>query len=479
MKIFILNPPYVKDFCRSARWAAKSRGRVQRHPDYLLTLAGLLLKNNHEVKFVDGPVLDQSREQVNQQIKEYMPDMLVFHTTTPSIYNDLEFALNAKEISNDIITVAVGPHVTAVPKDTFEISKNKFQNSLDAIAIGEYEFSINALASKPSNMSDIPGIATMRDGKLKICPSKPCDVNELPEPAWKLIKPEDYQDAGKRFPFLTLINARGCVGNCSFCCYRNVMSPGKLRLRNPELVIAEMEHDLALFPQIQEIMFETDTFAADREYAENLCRLIIRNGINKRITWSCNARVDTKLELLPLMKEAGCRMLMTGFEFGTQEALNSVKKGTTLEQAKKYAETASKLGFTLHGCFMIGAPGETHESAKATIKFAQSLPCDTVQFSGICPYPGTEIYNWAKQNGYLIPKDWTEWVNKDHEQCTLLNYPQLSSAAIDHYIDVGLKKYYLRPSQILRMLLAIRSISDIKRKLYGFKSFINYFKGNK
>ena len=116
MKIFILNPPYVKDFCRSARWAAKSRGRVQRHPDYLLILAGLLLQKGHEVNFTDGPVLGFNREDIKKQIKDFMPEMVVIHTTTPSIYNDLEYAKNVKEISDKIITVVVGPHVSALPK---------------------------------------------------------------------------------------------------------------------------------------------------------------------------------------------------------------------------------------------------------------------------------------------------------------------------------------------------------------------------
>lgn len=476
MKIFILNPPYVKDFCRSARWAAKSRGRVQRHPDFLLILAGLLIKRGHEVKFTDGPTQNLTKEDIVKLIRDFKPDIVVIHTTTPSIYNDLEYAKNIKEISENIITVAVGPHVSAVPENTFEISKTKFNNSLDAIVIGEYDFPIANLADNPSNINKILGIATIINGKLNYKIAPLCDVNLLQEPAWHLINPNDYHDAGKRFPFLTLINARGCIGNCSFCCYHNVVSPGKLRQKDVDLVITEMEHDLALFPQIKEIMFETDTFATDFNYTEKLCRSIIKSGINKKISWSCNLRVDTNLDLLPLMKEAGCRMLMTGFEFGTQEALNSVRKGTTLKQAKKYAETANKLGFILHGCFMIGAPGETIESAKATISFAKSLPCDTVQFSGLCPYPGTPLYDWAVKNNYLIAKDWTEWLNKDYEQCTLLNYPQMSSKAIDYYIDRGLKSFYLRPQQILRMLINIRSFSDIQRKLFGFKNFLDYFK---
>jgi len=178
---------------------------------------------------------------------------------------------------------------------------------------------------------------------------------------------------------------------------------------------------------------------------------------------------------LPLMKKAGCRMLMVGFEFGTNAQLDSVKKGTTIEQSKAFAKEAHRLGFTIHGCFMIGAPGETAESAQATINFAKTLPLDTIQVSGIAVYPGTELYSWAKEKGYLTARDWTEWVNTDHEQVTILSYPQFSKEQIDLYIDKALKEFYLRPVQIAKMILKLRNWADFKRKLFGFKSFLDYF----
>ncbi len=477
MRIFILNPPFVSNFCRSARWAAISRGRVQRHPDALLILAAYLEMQGHEIGFIDGPVSAFSKEETVEQIKNFRPGLFICHTTTPSIYSDLGFVQQIKSHFPDCITVAIGAHVSAVPEETFAIANSRNACSLDAIAIGEFEFSLEELAGNPARMHLIEGLATWHNGKLTHTQRRPGEINRLPFPDWKRINIEDYRDAGKRFPFLTLINSRGCIGRCIFCRDHGSITSGALRQRNPELVVDEMEYDLKLFPQLQEIMFETDSFPAIRSYTEELCRLMIKRGLNKRIPWSCNTRVDVDLELLPLMKEAGCRMLMTGFEFGTQEALDAVKKGVTLAQSKRFARTASRLGFTIHGCFMIGAPGETEESARKTIDFAKSLPCDTVQFSGLCPYPGTELYDWAKAAGYLVPRDWTEWVDSNYEQCTLLNYPQLPKERIDHYIDTGLKEFFLRPRQIAKMLLSIRSMADIRRKFFGLKSFLDYFGG--
>jgi radical SAM superfamily enzyme YgiQ (UPF0313 family) len=309
------------------------------------------------------------------------------------------------------------------------------------------------------------------EGQAVHTPVRPyLDANELPFPAWHYIDPRWYRDAGKRFPFITLISGRGCFGRCTFCRDVPLMEGRKLRMRDPELVVDEIEYDLSLFPYLKEVMFETDTFTASPTHVSTICEELIRRKL--RITWSCNCRTDVDLSLLPLMRRAGCRMLMVGFEFGTQEALDAVEKGTTLEHSVRLASEARRLGFTVHGCFMFGAPGETRESALETIEFAKSLPMDTVQFSGICAYPGSEIYKEATTKGFLTPKRWRGWVDENWEQATVLSLPELSKEEIDGLIDQGLKEFYLRPKQMVRMALAIRTTCDLRRKLYGSRMFL-------
>lgn len=467
MNVFVLNPPFVSGFVRSARWAARSRGHVQRHPDYLLIAVAILESRGHQVRFLDGAALDLKPEQALEEAKQFRPDLAVLHTTTPSIYSDVQQAAAIREATG-AVTVLVGNHASAEPEDTFRIAGD----GVDVIARGEYDFTLAALADNPADRT-IPGISWLRDGDVVHNPdAPPPDVNALPFPAWSHIQPEWYPDAGKLFPFLTLFSGRGCFARCTFCQDPQIFSGHRLRMRDPKRVVDEIEYDLRLFPQIREIMFETDTFVAQRAHVQGVCEEILRRGL--KLTWSCNSRVDMDLDLLPLMRKAGCRMLMTGFEFGTQEALDAVRKGTTLEQGRAFARSARKLGFTVHGCFMVGAPGETRESAQATIDFARSLPLDTIQISGICVYPGTEMYRWAREKGYLVPSDWQEWVGEDCNQVTLLSYPQLPKEEIDAFIDKGLRSFYLRPRQILRMLLAMRSWGDVVRKLYGVKAFAGY-----
>ncbi|MBF0485167.1 MAG: radical SAM protein [Candidatus Omnitrophica bacterium] len=471
MKIAILNPSFGENFVRVARWAAKSRGRVQRHPDYLLTAAQILINAGHDVIFVEAAARNLTPEESFRIVKNFRAELLVIHATTPSIYADIDQARVIKD-QNHCKVAFVGQHTTAEPDNTFEIA----QGVVDYILRGEYDDTLKDIASGMPP-KDIAGLCWHDGTKVIHNPNRPAvNVNDLPFPAWQLIQPEWYPDAGKKYPFLTLFTGRGCNNACTFCRDPQLMYGYNLRTRDSKLVVDEMEYDLKLFPQIREIMFETDTFTADPQHVRAVCHEIIKRGLHKKISWSCNVRINIDLELLPLMKEAHCRMLMVGYEFGTNEALRAVRKGgVNVEMGQRFSQRAHELGFTLHGCFMIGAPGETRASARATIDYAKGMPLDTIQFTGIATYPGTHLYKWAKENGYLLAKDWKDWLTAEGEQKTLLSYPQLSNKEIDELIDVGLKEFYLRPKQMWRMLISIRSIGDFLRKLYGLGAFLDYF----
>jgi radical SAM superfamily enzyme YgiQ (UPF0313 family) len=474
MRIVYINPSFGDDFVRAARWAAKSRGRVQRHPEQALIQVGVLERDGHACNFIEGAARNLTEEETLRQVKKFAPDLAIVHTTTPSIYNDIYYARRAKETTG-CRTVLVGAHSSAEPEGTL----TKAGEAVDIVVRGEADYTLRDIA-RGDRLEEILGISYLHNGEVRHNPERPfLDVNELPFPAWHQIDPHWYRDAGKLYPFLTLYTGRGCHGLCTFCRETQVVNGRKLRMRDASKVVDEMEYDLKLFPDVREIMFETDTFTAVPSHVETVCREVVRRGLNRRVRWSCNVRVDVRLDLLPLMKEAGCRMLMIGFEFGTDEQLKSVKKGTTAEMGRRFAERAHELGFTLHGCFMIGAPGETRESAQKTIDFAKSMPLDTIQFSGIVVYPGTQFYDWAKKNNFITARDWTDWVDANHEQVTLLSYPQMSKQDIDSYVDKGLKQFYLRPRQMLRMVMAIRTWDDVARKLYGLQSFLDYFRKNK
>ncbi len=464
---------FGRDFTKSARWFARSRGRVQRHPDYLCIAAAVAEADGHEVFLLDAQAKNIPTPDALPAIKAFAPDLIIYQASTPSIDADIAAAALCRE-SVHAQHVLVGPHVSAEPEDTLK----RAHGVVDAVAIGEYDYTVRDLASGVA-LRDCAGIAWMDGGQYRCNPRRPYieELDALPFPAWRHIDLQDYRDAGKLFPFLTLISGRGCWGRCTFCQLPQVMTGRQYRARSVENVIAEIEYDLSLFPDLREVMFEDDTLLspANRERLRALCEALISRRFG--ISWSANARVDVNdLDTLKLMKRSGCRMLCVGFEFGDEQVLRNVKKGTSVEEMRRFAEHARKAGIRVHGCFMIGGPGETPETARKTIRLAQELPIDTAQFSGVVAYPGTEFYAWAREQGYIIPCDWRDWVDKDYEQVTTLNLPMLKVEEINALIDEGLRGFYMRPSQMWRMLCNIRSMSDVRAKWHGLKSFFGYFR---
>jgi anaerobic magnesium-protoporphyrin IX monomethyl ester cyclase len=473
MRIAFLNPMFGVDFTKSARWFARSRGRVQRHPDYLCTAAATVEAAGHEVFFLDAQAKNLPTEAYLDRLRAFAPEWTVIQASTPSIDADIEAARAYKDATGTR-TVLVGPHVSAEPEDTLL----RAGDAVDAVALGEYDLTVRDLADGVAP-EECPGLARRDGDRVVRNAPRPYveDLDTLPFPAWQHIDLADYHDAGKLFPFLTLVSGRGCWGRCTFCQLPQVMNGRCYRARSIDNVIAEIEHDLALFPNLREIMFEDDALAApsQQDRLRALCEALIRRRFG--ISWSANARVDANdLDTLRLMKRAGCRMLCVGFEFGDEDILRAVKKGVTVDEMRLFARNARKAGIRVHGCFMFGGPGETPETAQKTIDLACSLPIDTAQFSGVVAYPGTEYYTWARDSGYLVPGDWRGWVDDSFEQVTTQSLPGLSAEQINAFVDKGLRAFYLRPSQMARMLLRIRTLSDARAKLHGLRGFLGYFR---
>jgi anaerobic magnesium-protoporphyrin IX monomethyl ester cyclase len=474
MRILILNPAYGADFVKSARWYAKSRGRVQRHPDYLAIATAVLEQAGHTCKLVDCAAKNIFLPEAREVVQGFRPDMVVIHATTPSIDSDLAHARMCKEVTLGCVTVAVGAHVSAVPDDTL----TRGDGALDIVARGEYDHTLRDLAAGTAR-ADTLGISYLENGEAQHNAARPLlDVNDLPFPAWQHINPYDYPDAAKLYPFITLFAGRGCMGRCTFCITPQVMYGRAYRPRDPRLVVDEIEYDLRLFPFLKEIMFEDDTLTLKRhkDHLVAICEEILRRGL--KISWAANARPDLRdPEVFKLMKRSGCRWLCVGYEFGNQQMLNNVRKGTRLEHMREFSDLARRAGILVNGCFMIGAPGETRETALETIEFAKSLPIYSAQFTGLVAYPGTEYYAWVVEQGCLVPQDWPEWVDENHEQRTVVSFPSLPKEEIDELVDKGLKEFYLRPIQIWRTAAAVRSWTDVRTKFHGLKSFIAYFVG--
>jgi radical SAM superfamily enzyme YgiQ (UPF0313 family) len=472
MEVLVINEPFVKDFCRTQRWAARTRGRVLRAPDWLAYATAVLEEAKIPVKLYDFPALGWDKNKLREIVRSHKPRFVVLDSTTPSIYSDIECARICKEESGARV-IMVGPHASAVPEETLESA----QGAVDVVCIGEYDYTVRDAIKGFDNLGDVPGIAWLQGKRAVRTKARPLieNLDALPFPAWHHLNLLKYFDGGKLHPYLDIIAGRGCPNVCIFCLWPQVMHGMRFRLRSPENVVDEMEQDIRLCPQVLkggEFFFEDDTFTVDKSRAMGICNEILKR--NLKLIFSVNARVDTAdEEMFRLMKRAGCRELLVGFESGDQGMLDRMHKNATIEDARRFMEISKKTGLDVHGCFVLGLPGETRETMEKTIRFALELGLHTVQFSGAVPFPGTRYFDYCKKEGLLKAKSWEAWLSAG-EQAQVVDYPGLTKKEIDGCIDKGLKKFYFRPMYMLRFLFQTRSRKDLYRKLRGARNFFSY-----
>jgi radical SAM superfamily enzyme YgiQ (UPF0313 family) len=250
----------------------------------------------------------------------------------------------------------------------------------------------------------------------------------------------------------------------------------KLRVRKPEAVVDEMEWVINICPEVVkggEFFFEDDTFTLHRPTALGICEEILRRGL--KVTFSVNARVDTAdLQMMKLLKKAGCRELLVGFESGDQQILDNIKKRATVEQATEFMARTKEAGLDVHGTFVLGLPGETKETMEKTLQFAQGLGLHTVQFSAAMPFPGTAYFTHSEQNGYLNTRDWNKWLDPEGEQTGVVSYPGLKKEEVEACVDRGLRSFYFRPGYLIKFAFKNAHWKDFTRKVRGFTHFAGY-----
>jgi radical SAM superfamily enzyme YgiQ (UPF0313 family) len=174
---------------------------------------------------------------------------------------------------------------------------------------------------------------------------------------------------------------------------------------------------------------------------------------------------------LKAMKDAGCRLLIVGYESGDQQILKNIKKGATLERARQFTKDCHKLGLVVHGDFIMGLPGETHETINNTIAFAKELDVETIQVSVAHAYPGTELYEYAMKNGFMVAD--SKMVDEGGHQMAQIQYPGLPADEIMSAVHRFYDEYYFRPKAVYRILRKAAFNNVERKRLYKeAKSFL-------
>ena len=437
MKTLFLNPPSFDGFDGGAgsRYQARREIRSFWYPTWLAQPAALV----PDSRLIDAPARGLKMEDILPLAGDY--ELVVLHTSTPSFANDVQVAEALKEANPNLKIGMVVAHVAVNPEPSAQASK-----AIDFVARSEFDYTIQEIADgRP--LADVDGISFVADGKVVHNPERALtDMNSLPSviDVYKRdLVIEDYFIGYLEHPYVSFYTGRGCKSRCTFCLWPQTIGGHKYRTRSPEKVAEEVAKIQRYFPQVKEVFFDDDTFTDDKARAEETARQLGKLGV----TWSCNAKANVPYETLKIMKDNGLRLLLVGYETGSQQILFNIKKGMRVEFARRFTADCHKLGIKIHGTFIMGLPGETRETIEETIRFAQEINPHTIQVSLAAAYPGTFLYKQAQENGWLR-QDANGMVAGNGLQISSIEYPHLSHEDIFEALSTFYKRFYFRPRKI-------------------------------
>lgn len=409
-KILLTQPNYA--------WLSK---RTWQFPPYTLCLLKAIISDKAKTAVFDPNFKNLSEQQVRAFLKKTKPDLVGVSSISTEYFN---VTRHTTELIRKCLPHAVIVLGGVIP--TVMIQEAMKDKNVDYWIMGEGEESFPALIEKirsgSKDFSEISGLAYWRDSKPVINKVEfITDLDAVPFPDYSNVVGATLLDYGnikfkyapgllaRNYPAAVTITSRGCPYRCIFCAGRTV-SGEKVRFRSAENVLKEIDN---LYEQgIREVIFLDDHFLANRERAVKIMNGILRNY--KGLTWKC-VNVTAWLldeEILKLMYKSGCTHITVSIESGNQQVLtNIVKKPINLEKIPEKLDLAKSIGFDIIANFVLGFPGETWEQIRDTIRYAQELNVDIVNFHIATPLPKTELMDICLESK-LLPEDYLNNISK-------------------------------------------------------------------
>ena len=466
MKCALIIPAWSPEEIFSPRTAPSQVNYWQ--PLGTLYVAAALLEAGHEVKLLNGAFL--RHEDILRRVDEFAPEAAGIYATAFGWPGAVRTAADLKRRHPGLFVCAGGPYPIAMP----ERCLTSAGPNVDAVVTGEAEHTLVELLERLARgrgLEGVLGVAFRQGEHIVKNPPRPLieDLDALPFPARALLDgAERYLPPPamyRRTPVASLVTSRGCDRRCLFCFQidRNREAGRRgVRLRSVANVLREIETCLA--QGYREIKFLDDSFAADRDRALEICRAIRERGLD--FTWFasvCANQADS--QLFAAMRNAGCWAVLIGAESGVQKNLNTLRKACTLAQIRQAVRAAKAAGLQVSTPFVFGIPGETFADGLRTIEFALELDPDLANFHCLTPFPGTDLYDRCAEHGDVSPDlgDYTY-------QGAAFAPRTMSREEIQRLRQLAFRRFYSRPSFLLRRLGAIRGVNDLRAAARGLRS---------
>lgn len=346
-------------------------------------IAAVLESKNYKVNIIDANAENLTLQEIQTRVEQNDPDFVAIGCNYSPLHNPtLKIAKFVKKSINVPLIVG-GNHATALYRHILKASNE----NIDFIVRGEGDFILPLLLGALNgdcNLNEVPGIAYINDGEIRITPEAPLieNLTEIPFPAYHLLPMEKYM----RY---NIVASRGCPFDCHFCASK-VIFKRKVRYRSPENVVDEMEFLLKNYGD-RLFWFSDDTFAASPNYAKSFTDTLIQRKLD--IKWSCLTRVGLiPKHILQKMKDSGCIYVSYGIESGSRKMLEKMNKQISIKEIKESIKLTREVELDAYGFFILGNIGENRSTITETFKLIMDIKLDGGGFNILIPLPGTKTF---------------------------------------------------------------------------------------
>jgi len=455
MKILLANPPGPWLRCRWDIKISKTSMKYYPYPVRLAYATSVLKKYGYDAHIVDATAEELNRRQFIKCFKKINPDIIIWETTASSFDYDIKTMKMLRKIKHNLIVVASGYHATPAYKECLKAGYN-------FVIVGECDYSIlDLIRYLNKEIKDFPKGVASKNHKFVPRPLIQ-NLDELPCPERESLPMKKYNDPKLNGFNVVMVSSRGCPWGCNFCTIPAYYRQLNYRIRNPKLVVDEMEFLWSKYKP-DELYFDDDNFAINENHVRGICKELIKRKL--KINWNCMVDAKITFDLLKLMKRAGCSGITIGAESADDQVLKEMEgKPITRKDILDFVNNCRKLKMRTHICWVLGMKGSTKESDTDTIRFALNLPSDSLQFSICVPYLGTKLYEWCKRNNYLATNDWKDFTASDKG---IIDYPNYNHKEIEKIHKLAGKLWYKkmlfkRPDMIVFHLYNIYKYQGLK-----------------
>ncbi|MFA5321497.1 MAG: radical SAM protein [Smithella sp.] len=426
-------------------------------------LAGMLQKNGFSCAVVDMTVSKTTEDDVLEKIAREKPLAVGISVNLFNAKAGMRLSRRIKKkYHNDLSVIFGGAFPTSHP------GKFLVEGLADCVVLGEGEYTLleimKGLKEKyPGGFGEIMGVAYQEEDQIiyRQRRERIRDLDLLPFPAWELFPSLSlYKTRSRKSPVAPLLTSRGCPFHCIYCS-KDVFK-SEFITRSPQNIIDEIDVLVKVF-NVRQLDIMDDNFTQNRDRVEAILDLLIQRRYSLAINLQLGVRADSVDEkLLRKMKSAGVYKIAFGVESGDGGVLKNVKKQLDLEVVLKNARLAKETGMLVYGFFMFGLPGDTPATMQKTIDFAMKMNPHIANFVITIPFPGTFLYDLAKQKGNLLIDTADGLQSGFYSQKVFYELGDTKAEDVLRYYNVAYRSFYGRIPKIIELLFSIRSLSELR-----------------